>query len=188
MAECLTAVLGREMLNFWQEKGNMVRMVIPQLPKGTLTSRREMARKLTGENSGLKLGPRFPNFYGTPATGITFNVVDHDEAGKWTGPGIRWCGKSYKVSIWKKEQQTQKMGNWKAPTTTGKKEPPKGPSKVTGRFSYIQCFACKGWGHKKENCNPKTREGAKKIAGVKRQEGQVGDSGNKKSKVDKEGF
>jgi len=216
MSETLTAVFGAkgDMLNCWMEDGLTIRMLMPVAPSKVARGRKDMGKKLREDNKDMKVGHRFPKLWGgARTTGLTFDAANVEEAKRLVASGVVWEGVKRQVQI----VDTNKMGEFKHSPTIGRKTEAASGKKTGGigkkpqqqhqqqqktqrgnQFSSMQCFNCKGFGHKKESCSSASRVASANIIGVQKRNleavgaNQNGQQTQKKKKeepkLDKDGF
>ena len=136
------------------------------------------------ENKKIKNRKRFLKYWGqTKVTGFIFDVIGAAEAERLVKNGIKWEGKTKKVSVLKKGE----TGRNKAPPPVKtlmqikkKEEAVKGghqQKKVP--FSFVICYNCGGKEHTMKSCTLASGAVSKKI---ERRVGQV-DNGKKRMKI-----
>ena len=165
----LVGVIGRigDLMNVWPEE-ETYKLLVPDALMVKPLVRKAIREKLREENKDIKNGKRYLKYWGqAKVTEFIFDVVGAAEAERLVKNGIKWEGKTRRVSVLKKGEE-----GWQRATTikkilvqTKRKQEEKKEVQQLRKapFSFVICYNCGGKEHTMKSCTLASRAVSKKI-------------------------
>ena len=100
----LVAVIGRtgDLMNLWPEE-NTYKLLVPDPTMVKSLGRKAIGQQLREENRHIKNGKRFPKYWAQDKVIVLiFDMVGAAEAERLVKNGIKWKGKTRRVSVLRK--------------------------------------------------------------------------------------
>ena len=164
----LVVIIGKtgDLMNVWLEEETF-KMLVPDTPMVKLLERKAIGQKLRKENKNIKNGKSFPKYWGqAKVTEFMFDVIEAAEAERLVKNGIKWEGKTKRVSVLRKgELEKKKTIPPKRVIVQKRREDVKKIGQQTSKapFSFVICYNCGKRGHIMKSYTSVSRAVSKKI-------------------------